>query len=175
MRTALGASRPRIVRQLLAESLLLALIAGAAGVLLAYWGSRGLVALAPAEIVRRLATGGVDATMLAFALAVSAVTSVLFGLVPALHASRVDLSHATRQGGARGVAGGRTSRARGALVVCEIALAVMLLTGAGLFLKSLLALGDVSLPRWRSRRFARSCSPCSQVWPSAWLWPASTA
>ena len=145
MRTALGASRPRIIRQLLAESLLLALIAGVAGVLLAHWGSRGLVALAPAEIVRRLATGGVDATMLAFTLPVSAATSVLFGLVPALHASRVDLSHATRRGGARGVAGGSLSRARGALVACEIALAVMLLTGAGLLLKSLVALGDVEL------------------------------
>ena len=145
VRTALGASRPRIIRQLLAESLLLASIAGVAGVLLAHWGSLGLVALAPAEIVRRLAASGVDATMLVFTLAVSAVTSVLFGLVPALHASRVDLSHATRQDGARGVAGGSMSRARGALVVCEIALAVMLLTGAGLLLKSLLALGDVEL------------------------------
>ena len=120
-------------------------IAGVAGVLLAWWGSRGLVALAPAEVVRRLATGGADSTMLAFTLAVSVATSVLFGLVPALHASRVDLSNATRQGGARSVAGGSLSRTRGALVVCEIGLAVLLLTGAGLLLKSLLALQDVEL------------------------------
>ncbi len=145
VRTALGAGRPRIIRQLLAESLLLALIAGVAGVLLAWWGRRALVALAPAEVVRRLAAGGVDSNMLVFTLALSAATSLLFGLVPALHASRVDLSHATRQDGARGVAGGSLSRTRGALVVCEIALAVLLLTGAGLLLKSLLALQDVEL------------------------------
>jgi putative ABC transport system permease protein len=144
VRTALGASRRRIVRQLLTESLVLSVVAGLAGVLLAYWGARALVALAPADIVR-LATTGVDAGVLVFTLIMSVVTSVVFGLVPALHASKVDLTDAVKQGGARGVVGGRMVRTRGALVVCEIALAVVLMTGAGLLVKSLIALHAVEL------------------------------
>ena len=139
VRTALGASRSRIVRQLITESLLLALVAGAAGLMLAAWGVRVLTALTPADVVR-LAGTGIDRGVLLFTLGVTIATSVLFGLIPALHASRVDLIDAIKQGGAGAVSGARMVRTRGLLVVSEIALAVVLLTGAGLLVKSLLAL-----------------------------------
>jgi predicted permease len=144
VRAALGASRRGIIRQLITESLLLALLAGVCGVLLAYWGAEVLVALAPAGVVR-LAETGIDTGVLAFTLGVSLATSLLFGLVPALQASQVDLIDALKQGGARSVLGGRSDRTRGIFVVSEIALAVVLLTGAGLLMKSLLALHRVEL------------------------------
>ena len=144
VRAALGASRRRIIRQLITESLLLALSPARAGMLLAYWGAHALVALTPADVVR-LAGTGIDGGVLAFTLVVSIATSVLFGLVPALHASKVDLIDALKQGGTRSVIGGRAIRTRGLLVVSEIALAVVLLTGAGLLMKSLVALHNVEL------------------------------
>ena len=144
VRTALGAGRRRIVRQLVTESLLLALIAGTAGIALAHWGMRALVALMPADVVR-LTDTGIDAGVLGFTLAISILTSVLFGLAPALHASKIDLAEAIRTGGARTVAGGRTTRPRAVLVVAEIALTVVLLTGAGLLVKSFVALQNVEL------------------------------
>jgi predicted permease len=144
VRTALGASRRRIIRQLVTESLLLAILAGAAGIALAYSGMHVLVALTPADVVR-LADTAIDGNVLAFTLAVSILTSVLFGLVPALHASRIDLVDAVKHAVSRAGAGGRTMRTRGLLVVGEIALAVVLLTGAGLLVKSLVALQRVEL------------------------------
>jgi predicted permease len=145
VRTALGASRGRIVRQLVAESLLLAFVAGVAGVLVAAWGARALIALTPFDVVR-LADVGVDGVVLAFTLAVSLGTSVLFGLIPALQASRVDLIDAIKkQGGTGTLSGSRMVRTRELLVVAEIALAVVLLAGAGLLLKSLLALHRADL------------------------------
>jgi putative ABC transport system permease protein len=143
VRAALGASRRRIIRQLITESLLLALVAGAFGMLLASWGAEALVALAPFDVVRSAGVD-IDAGVLALTLGVSLATSLLFGLVPALHASRVDLTDAVKQGG-RSVMGGRMIRTRGVLVVSEIALAVVLLTGAGLLIKSLLALHNADL------------------------------
>ena len=144
VRAALGARRGRIVRQLITESLLLALVAGAAGTLLAYWGVRMLVALTPSDVVR-LTDTGIDGSVLAFTVGVSLATSLLFGLVPALHASKVDVVDAIKQAGTRSVVGGRMVRARGILVVSEIALAVVLLTGAGLLIKSLVALHNTDL------------------------------
>jgi predicted permease len=144
VRAALGADRRRIIRQLIAESLLLALISGASGLLLAYWGTQALLALTPADVVR-LAQPRIDGGVLAFTLIVSIVTSLVFGLVPALHASNVDLIEALKQRGAGVVSGRRSIRTRAMLVVSEVALAVVLLAGAGLLMKSLIALHRVEL------------------------------
>jgi predicted permease len=144
IRAALGAGRSRIVRQLITESLLMALVAGGIGVLLAYCGSRALVALAPGD-VPRLSEARIDLPVLVFALVASVVASVLFGLAPALHTFRVDLNKSLKQGTTRTSGGRIANRVRFALVVTEIALSMMLLTGAGLLLKSFVALQNVNL------------------------------
>ncbi|HVN06192.1 MAG TPA: ABC transporter permease [Bryobacteraceae bacterium] len=144
IRAAVGASRARIVRQLFTESAVLALIAGAAGLLLAKWGSDALVALAPGN-VPRLAESGIDAWVLAFTLGLSLAACLLFGLAPALEISRVDLNEALKQGAARVLSGGRSGRMRAALVMTEVALSVVLLAGAGLFIRSFVALHHVAL------------------------------
>jgi putative ABC transport system permease protein len=143
VRTALGAGRGRIVRQLLTESLLLALLGGAAGAGLAVWITQGLVALAPPQ-TPRLEEVGIDGQVLLFTLIVSLVTGALFGLAPALQASRPDLVTALKEG-ARGSKGRAGTRARNVLVVVEVALAVVLLAGAGLLLRSFAHLQKVDL------------------------------
>ena len=115
-----------------------------AGVLVAYWGTQALVTLSPSAVVRRTDTG-LDGWVFAFTLVVSVATSVLFGLVPALQSSKANLIDAVKQAGARSVGGGAAARTRSILVVAEIALAVVLLTGAGLLVKTLLALHRTEL------------------------------
>ncbi|HYO82902.1 MAG TPA: ABC transporter permease [Bryobacteraceae bacterium] len=144
VRAALGASRQRIARQLITESATLALLAGAAGLAFAYWGIAVLRTIAPANLPQ-LAEAEIDLQVLAFTLSISLMTSLLFGLVPALYARRVELNEALRQGGSRSVIGGGVAGVRGALVVAEISLATMLLAGAGLLIKSYSALQNVAL------------------------------
>jgi putative ABC transport system permease protein len=144
VRTALGATRRRIVRQLITESSVLALAAGLAGVLFAGAGSKALVALAPAGLPR-LAEAGLDRWVLAFALGLSTITAFVSGLVPALYVSRTDLNEVLKQAGGRTLSGGGMVRMRGALVIAEIALSVALLAGAGLLVRSLAALHSVAL------------------------------
>jgi putative ABC transport system permease protein len=137
IRTAVGATGPRLVRQLATESLLLAGAGGGAGVLLAMWTIPLLLAVGPRSLPRAVEVG-VDVPVLGFALAITLVTAVLFGLAPAWRATRVNLGEALKEDG-RGASGGaRRQRARRLLVVSEIALSVVLLTGAGLLVRSFL-------------------------------------
>ena len=135
VRSSLGAARGRIVRQLLAESLLLALAGGAAGLLLAVWGGRVLGALLPADLPRVGAIGAGSRVFL-FGLATSCVIGLLFGIAPALHLARGPLASALRDGGRGSSAGIRGRRTMGALIVGEIALALVLAVAAGLTLQS---------------------------------------
>jgi len=143
VRLALGAGRWRLVRQLLTESLLLSLAGGALGVLLASWGGDLAAALVPR--LPRLAETGIalDGQVLAFAVVISALTGILFGLAPALHASSARLVESLAEGGRGGSGGRRAGRARNALVVSELALAALLLSGAGLLISSFVRLQRV--------------------------------
>jgi predicted permease len=132
VRIALGAGRWRLARQLLTESLLLGLIGGAVGILLALWGVPALLALAPEGRIPRLAEIHIDAIVLAYTLGASLVTGLLFGAAPAIQASRRSVRDSLTRNDT--VASGRL---RGALMVAEVALAVVLLSGAGLMMKTL--------------------------------------
>jgi predicted permease len=143
IRAALGASRPRIVRQLLVEASVQALGASAVGVTIAVWGTRTLVALSPPD-VPRLDEVTVNGSVLLFTVAVSVIVSILFGFPPALQASRADVNEPLRHGAGR-LAGGQGSRAREALVVVEIALAVVLVAAGALLVRSLVALQQAPL------------------------------
>ena len=134
IRMALGASRSRIAAQLLTESVLLSLAGGALGLLLASWGTDLLVAYGPAD-VPRLHDVSLDRYVLFFTLGVSTLTGILFGLAPALHASRPDPGNMLKESG-RGFSQSGRNRMRSALIVSEVALSLMLLAGAGLLINS---------------------------------------
>jgi putative ABC transport system permease protein len=142
LRAALGASRWRLGCQLLTESLLLSLAGGAAGVLLAWWGTSMLASLGPAQIPR-VDEIRMDATVLVFGLGASLLTGVLFGLGPAMRASRVDLNEALKDAG-KTTAGRSRHGIRNALVTVEIALAFVLVVGAGLMAKTFIRLTNVN-------------------------------
>ena len=149
VRTALGAGRGRLIQQLLVESVVLALMGGGGGLLFAYWGVGALSTLLPTTtpFVDRIA---LDARVLLFTLGVSLVTGFLFGLIPAIQVSKVDPHTTLKEGGRTGASGGR-SRFKAVLVVAEVALALVLLIGAGLMIRSFAQVGAID-PGFRAER-----------------------
>jgi putative ABC transport system permease protein len=143
VRTALGASRLRIVRQLLTESLLLSIIGGVCGFGLSVWLTRLLIAVSPANSPR-FDEIGIDRRVFLFTLGITLLTGLVFGVAPALQTSRLDLNENLKESGRRGTGGERHNRLGSLLIVSEIALAFMLLVGAGLLVKSFMRLRDVS-------------------------------
>jgi len=143
VRVALGAGRWRLIRQLLTESLLLSVCGGAIGLLLALWGVHLLVVFGPSDLPRA-GEIAVDGRVLGFTLAVSLITAIIFGFVPALHASRPDLNEALKESGRSATGASRQRRLRSLLVVGEIALSLVLLVGAGLLMRSFLNLQKVN-------------------------------
>jgi putative ABC transport system permease protein len=144
VRAAVGAGRLRLIRQMLTESAVLAIVAGIGGVIVARWGVTALLAFAPPDLPR-LDEVSVDLSALGFALLISLAASFVFGLAPAWHVSRVDLAEGLRQSGKGSALGVRSGYARKAFVVAEIALAVALVMGAGLLGRSLIALAAVDM------------------------------
>ena len=147
VRLALGAGRRQIVRQLLAESLLLSLGGGAAGLCLGYLGVREILAASPVDIPRVGANGAaiaLDWRVFVFTLLVSVLTAILFGLFPALHASRTDAGSLVKDSASQSGMGFRRNRSRSALVILEVALALILLAGAGLLIRTFVAQRTVS-------------------------------
>jgi predicted permease len=138
VRSAMGAERARLIRQLVTEALLLACAGGAAGVFLAFAGVRLLLRLNPGDIPR-LGETSLDGRVLVFSIATSLLTGLIFGLLPALSASRIDVMALLKQGGGKG-ARGSSNQLRHALIVVEVALSAILLAGAGLLIRSYLAL-----------------------------------
>jgi predicted permease len=147
IRSAIGARRGRIVRQLLTESVLLSVLGGVLGLAIGAVGVRALLAISPGDIPRIGVDGSavrMDWRVLGFTLLLSLLTGVLFGLVPALEASRTDLNSTLKEAGARSGASGRQNKARGVLVIAEIAMAMVLLAGAGLLIRTFAELHAVA-------------------------------
>src|SRR3989440_5534973 len=142
IRAALGAGRGRLIRQLLTESVVLAVCGGIAGVILARWGLDALLALAPTNLPR-MSEIHLDSTVLFFSLALSVVTGLVFGIAPAWLAARADVNEALKQGTRGSTEGGARGRLRSALVVIEVTFALVLLGGAGLLARSFIQLAHV--------------------------------
>jgi predicted permease len=147
IRVSMGATRGRIIRQLLVESTLLAVTGGILGSILGFLGVRGLLALSPGNIPRIGENGaniGIDWRVLAFTLGVSLLTGIVFGLVPAISASRPDLNSTLKESSNRAGTGFRQGKFRSLLVICEVSLALVLLIGAALLIRTFLALRGVN-------------------------------
>ena len=142
IRTALGASRSRLIRQLLTESVLLSVIGGIVGLVLAYWMLDILRWLSP-ENIPRLPAIRMDSRVLAFTSAIVVVTGILFGMAPSLRTSKLNLSETLKEG-ARNVSGGRHEKLRNLLVISELALSLVLLIGAGLLIRSFISVEKVN-------------------------------
>ncbi|MFN2579216.1 MAG: ABC transporter permease, partial [Pyrinomonadaceae bacterium] len=143
LRAGLGASRWRIARQLLTESVLLSVVGGVLGLLLAWWGTRALLALSPPELMD-LRNTAVNIPVLLFTIGLTLLTGIAFGLIPAFEASRFDLNEPLKEGSKNLVGGTRAHRVRSIFVVVQVALALVLLVGAGLLVKSLNRLQSVN-------------------------------
>ena len=141
IRAAMGASRTRVLRQMLTESILLSVIGGVAGLILSIWLTRVLMSMLP-EGAPHVENIGIDYRVLTFALGLSALTGIVFGIVPALQASKLDVTSSLKEGGRSGEGHRRTS-ARSLLLIGEVALSLMLLVGAGLLIKSFLRLQEI--------------------------------
>ena len=145
VRAAMGASRWRLIRQLLTESLILAVIGGALGVGLAYGSLRAILALVPRDTIPDESEVVLNTSVLLFTVVVTALTSIVFGLVPALHAAARDLANPLRETGRSLTGSRRQAFLRKGLVVAEVALSLMLLVGAGLMIRTFFAVQDVEL------------------------------
>jgi putative ABC transport system permease protein len=163
VRAALGASPGRITMQLLVESLLLSLAAGAVGLLLASWGIDALLAFAPADIPR-LETVSMDGRVLLFTLLLSVVTGIAFGLAPAISASRPNLTEALKEG-TRGSTEGKRNRLRSILVVSAVAMSLMLLAGAGLLMRSFIHVTGINPGYDYRNAIALDISPRTLAYP----------
>jgi predicted permease len=142
VRAAIGAGRARLIRQLVTESILLSLIGATLGLALAYWSTQALIAARPADLPR-IDDIRLNATVVWFTFGAALITSLIFGLVPALQATNDHLLQGLQESGRSGRGGRRTQRVRAGLVIAEMALAVILLTGSGLLIRSFLALTHV--------------------------------
>jgi putative ABC transport system permease protein len=143
LRTALGASRMRVVRQLLTESVSLSVVSGVVGLALSFWLIKLLIAITPAN-TPRVNEVGIDLRVFTFTLGVTVLAGLLFGLVPALQTSRPNLNETLRDSGQRGTDSGGRNRAGSFLIVSEIALSFILLAGAGLLIKSFMHLREIN-------------------------------
>lgn len=143
VRAAIGAGRARIVSQLVTESVVLGVLSGLAGLVIAYWATRALLQIAPVGIPR-LGEVGLNGTVFGFAVGIAFLCGILFGLAPALRVAGLPLVQGLKEGGRSGASAGQR-RTQRALVVCEIALALILSVGAGLMIRSMTALSRVNI------------------------------
>lgn len=161
IRLALGAGRFRLIRQLLTESLLLALMGGSAGFLLAFWGIDLLKSFAPVD-TPRAAEIGIDLKVLVFTVTISVLTAVVFGLIPAIQSSKSDLNESLKEGGRSATGSVRSRRIRNLLVVSEVVLSIVLLVGAGLLVRSFLRLQRVD-PGFNTDNLVTMTINCSSL------------
>ena len=165
IRAAIGADRSTLMRQLLTESVVIALVGGGLGILLAFWGVDLMLALDPGE-VPRVASVSVDGYALSFAVLLSVITGLLFGLVPAWQASRPELQN-TLKDNTRGSTGdGQRHLARSGLVLAEVSICLVLLVGAGLLFRSLMTLVDMPMGFTTSRMLTMSVAPTGESYRS---------